>query len=83
MRRQHIRRPVTRGQLSLDTAPQRSDMEGKKEHNKKRRPAKDAPELRVVEIHSKPGPDGEERLRRLFTLLVKLASDDEALSLRK
>ena len=36
-----------------------------------------------MEIESRPGPDGEERLRRLFTLLVKLASDDEAVSLRK
>ena len=58
-------------------------MEGTKEHNKKRRPAKDAPELRVVGIEFNPGPDGEERLRRLFTLLVKLASEDEAPSLRK
>ena len=42
-----------------------------------------SPDLKVVEIESRPGPDGEDRLRRLFTLLVKLASEDEALSIRK
>lgn len=40
------------------------------------------PELNVVEIESRPGPDGEERLRRLFTLLVKIVLDHEATSLR-
>ena len=41
------------------------------------------PELKVVEIASRPGPDGEDRLRRLFTLLVSLASADQAPPLRK
>ena len=41
------------------------------------------PDLKVVEIASRPGPDGEDRLRRLFTLLVNLASADQAPTLRK
>ena len=58
-------------------------MENAKSPEKPKVSTKGFPELKVVEIHSTPGPDGEERLRRLFTLLVKLASDDEALPLRK
>ena len=34
-------------------------------------------ELRVVRIDCDPGPDAEDRLRRLFTLLVKLAARDK------
>ena len=49
----------------------------KKNHRKRReRPAKDAPEMRVVGIHFKPAPDAEERLRRLGTILLRLAQDD-------
>ena len=46
--------------------------------NKKRqkRPGRDAPEIRVVGIDVKPAPDAQARLRRLFTILVKLAEDD-------
>ncbi len=33
-------------------------------------------ELRVVRIDFDPGPDAEDRLRRLFTLLVKYAAKD-------
>ena len=35
----------------------------------------DAPEMRVVGIDFNPGPDAHDRLRRLFTILVKLADD--------
>ena len=34
------------------------------------------PEPRVVRIDCNPGPDAEDRLRRLFTLLVRLAVRD-------
>ena len=34
-------------------------------------------EPRVVRIDCDPGPDAEDRLRRLFTLLVKLAARDK------
>ena len=58
-------------------------MENAKSPEKLKASTRSFPELKVVEICARPGPDGEERLRRLFTLLVKLASDDEALPLRK
>ena len=66
-----------------DRRYEKSRVENTKSPEKPKASTKSFPELKVVEIHSKPGPDGEERLRRLFTLLVKLASDDEALPLRK
>ena len=43
---------------------------------RRRRPATDVPEIRVVRIDVNPAPDAEERLRRLFTILLKLADDD-------
>ena len=55
------------------------DTTGKNEHNKRsrrERPAGEDPELRVVGIDVKPAPDAQERLRRLFTILVELAQDD-------
>ena len=51
-------------------------MRDAKRQNRRRRPARDAPEIRVVGIDVKPAPDAEERLRRLFTILLKLAEDD-------
>ena len=45
--------------------------------NKPKTPAKESPELRVVSIDFNPGPDAQDRLRRLFTLLVKLATEDK------
>lgn len=46
-------------------------------HRMKRRGREsDAPDMRVVGIDFNPGPDAEERLRRLFTILVRLADDD-------
>ena len=32
--------------------------------------------MRVVGIEFKPGPDAQERLRRLFLILLKLADDE-------
>ena len=51
-------------------------MEDTKRRNRRRKPARDAPEIRVVGIDVKPAPDAQERLRRLFTILLKLAEDD-------
>ena len=65
------RRPIrkdTRLRQQLD------DMEDTKTWNKQRRPEADASELRVVRAHSKPAPDAEDRLRRLFTLLLEHAA---------
>ena len=52
------------------------DTTGKNQPNRRRRPAGEDPELRVVGIDVKPAPDAQERLRRLFTILVELAQDD-------
>ena len=35
---------------------------------------KDSPELRVVGIHFNPAPDAEDRLRRIFTILLEHAA---------
>ena len=49
------------------------------ETRRQRKPMKSGragPEPRVVRIDCNPGPDAEDRLRRLFTLLVRLAVRD-------
>ena len=51
-------------------------MKDTKGQNSKRRPAGGSSEMRIVGIDWNPAPDAEERLRRLFTILVKLAGDD-------
>ena len=55
------------------------DTTGKNQPKRCRKPARDEPELRVVGIEVKPAPDAQERLRRLFTILVELAQDDQPL----
>ncbi len=55
------------------------DTTGKTEDNRRKRrerPAREDPEMRIVGIDVKPAPDAQERLRRLFTILVELAQDD-------
>ena len=49
-------------------------MEDTKTWNKRRRPEEAASEFGVVRIISRPGPDAEDRLRRLFTLLLEHAA---------
>ena len=41
------------------------------------------PELGVVRIQCNPAPDAQDRLRRLFTLLVKYATGDGTTSQEK
>ena len=48
----------------------------RKEQNRKRRTAGDTPEVGVVRVFSNPGPDAEERLRRLLSLMVRYATRD-------
>ena len=43
---------------------------------RRKRPGRDAPEIRVVGIDVNPAPDAQARLRRLFSILVELAEDD-------
>ena len=53
-----------------------SDMEYAKRNNRRKRPGGDAPELKVVAIHCNPAPDAQDRLRRLFTLLLEHTAGD-------
>ena len=58
-----------------------TDIKNEKKQNGRRRPEGDASEFGVVRVFSKPAPDAEDRLRRLFTLLLRPpASDGEAAS---
>ena len=51
-------------------------MKSEKRHKRRRSQGEDAPELKIVGIDFNPGPDAEERLRRLFIILLKLADDE-------
>ena len=51
-------------------------MEDTKRQNGQPTPEEDFPEFGEVRVISRPGPDAEDRLRRLFTLLLKLSAGD-------
>ena len=51
-------------------------MKDKKRQNRRGKPRGDASEIGVVRVFSKPGPDAEDRLRRLTSLLIKYATRD-------
>ena len=53
-----------------------ADMEDTKSRDKPKDSDRASPELRVVRVASNPGPDAQDRLRRLFSLLVKYATKD-------
>ena len=50
------------------------DMRDEKKTRKARKPRRADQDLRVVGIHFNPGPDAQDRLRRIFTLLLKHAN---------
>ncbi len=54
-------------------------MKDKSGQNRRRRSEGNASELGGVRVYSNPGPDADDRLRRLFTLLVKHATKDRPL----
>ena len=49
-------------------------MKEKSRQNERRMPEEDTSEFGVVRVFSKPAPDAEDRLRRLFTLLLEHAA---------
>ena len=51
-------------------------MEDTKKQKRRGRPEEDASEFGVVRVISKPAPDAEDRLRRLFMLLLKPPASD-------
>ena len=55
---------------------QPGDMKDTKTRNSRGGPDGNDPEIGVVRVFSNPGPDAEDRLRRLFSLLVRHATRD-------
>ena len=55
-------------------------MRDAKNTNRGRKPCRAGQEMRVVGIHFNPGPDAQDRLRRIFTLLVKHVNGESSLS---
>ena len=51
-------------------------MENRNGQKRQGKPKRDPSEIGVVRVFSNPGPDAEDRLRRLFTLLVRYATQD-------
>ncbi len=49
-------------------------MKDDKKQNKRGKPEAAPHEIGVVRVFSNPGPDAEERLRRLVTLMIKYAT---------
>ena len=52
-------------------------MKDKNSRKKRKTPRRVSPEIRVVRVISRPGPDAEDRMRRLLALMVKYATQDE------
>ena len=52
------------------------DTTGKNEQNGQRRPRRDAFEIGVIRVSSRPAPDARDRLRRIITLMIKHAARD-------
>ena len=52
-------------------------MEETKSQDKPKGSSRGGPELGVMSIDFNPGPDAQDRLRRLFTLLVEYATRDK------
>ena len=59
-----------------------ASMKDARNRNKPKISGGDSPDMRVVGIDCNPGPDAQDRLRRLFTLLVKYAARDMQLTHR-
>ena len=51
-------------------------MRDTKKRIRRRRSCREGPQLRLAGIDCKPAPDAEDRLRRLFTILLRHATKD-------
>ena len=63
--------------------PQPDNMEDTKTQNGRGRPEGETSEFGVVRVISKPAPDAEDRLRRLFTLLLGSSAGDDQVESEK
>ena len=52
-------------------------MEDDKRRKRSKRPAGDTSEIGVIRVFSNPGPDAEDRVRRLVSLMIRYATQDE------
>ena len=76
---QRVHEPIARELRPLDKRLPQGDMADtnkQKRPGRPRRPGKNTSGLSVGRIDFKPGPDAEDRLRRIFTILIKRAGDD-------
>ena len=53
-----------------------NEMEDSNTRNGRKKLARNPYKIGVIRVFSNPGPDAEDRLRRLFSLLVKYATRD-------
>ena len=53
-------------------------MKDRNGQNRRAKPRSDASEIGRVRVFSKPGPDAEDRLRRLMSLMIRYATEEEA-----
>ena len=67
------RGPLSRAPATLE---EHSHLKEAESTRRSKNPGVAAEDMRLVGIDFNPGPDAEDRLRRLFTILVKLADDD-------
>ena len=51
-------------------------MKDRNGQNRRAKRKSDASEIGVVRVFSNPGPDAEDRLRRLMSLMIKYATQD-------
>ena len=65
------------GRAAREPEHRKNDMEDTKSEDKPKGSNRGAPELGTVTIEFNPGPDAQDRLRRLFTLLVEYATRDK------
>ena len=64
-------------QMRPATGPMKQrEMKDKDRQKGRERPEGNASEFGVVRVFSKPAPDAEDRLRRLFTLLLEHAATE-------
>ena len=53
-------------------------MKDRNGQNRRAKARNDAPEIGRIRVFSKPGPDAEDRLRRLMSLMIQYATQDGA-----
>ena len=64
---------LSRGRSKRDES---IDLNDSKSKTRPKNSGKDSPELRVVGIHFNPAPDAQDRLHRIFTILLEHAAGE-------